>query len=198
MATMEERLLELVLSVGTDYKTTRTFVTNLTGNLANLSTSQKGSIVAALNEVYAMAQAAAGTGGGATINDATPTGTTTYSSNKINQVVAALVNDLATATNTTWSSTKINAAINTAVANLVGGAPGTLDTLKELADALGDAGAITAINLALSKRVRFDIANQGLTVQEQLNARTNIGAVGTLEIGNTNVDLVAAYTAAKA
>jgi hypothetical protein len=36
------------------------------------------------------------------------------------------------------TTTAMNAAINTAIGNLVNAAPGTLDTLKELADALGD------------------------------------------------------------
>jgi len=192
MATMEDRLLDLSNQLGFDNKALQ----QLLGNLTLLPTNAKGSIVAALNEVYTMASNAASSGG-ATINNTTPTDTTTYSSNKINSVVAALINDLTTNGSSTWSSTKINSAISTAVANLVGGAPAQLDTLKELADALGDAGAISAINTALSNRVRHDINNQGLTATQKLNARTNIDAYGSVEIGNPNRSFLDAYLAAK-
>lgn len=78
------------------------------------------------------------------------------------------------------------------------GVPAALDTLDELAAALGDDANFGAtITTALGNRVRTDTAAQGLTTTEQANARTNIGAVWTTDIGNPDTDLVAAYTAAK-
>lgn len=49
-----------------------------------------------------------------------------------------LINDTAASSSTVYSSTKTAAAITAAVTALVNAAPGALDTLKELADAMGD------------------------------------------------------------
>jgi hypothetical protein len=191
MPTQEAQILALVNQLGLDNKALR----QIEGNLSSLSTSAKGSLVSALNEVYTMASAAASTGGAA-INNTTPTDTTTYSSNKINSTVAALIDDLSLATTKTWSASKTDTAIKAAVAALVGAAPSTLDTIAELATALGDAGAITAINTALGNRVRFD-ASQSLTAAQKATAKTNIDAYGSLEIGNPATSFLDAYNAAK-
>jgi hypothetical protein len=45
--------------------------------------------------------------------------------------------------------------------------------------------------------VRFDAA-QTLTVTEQLQARTNIGAVAASDVGNTDTDFVAIFDGALA
>ena len=82
----------------------------------------------------------------------------------------------AAGTNTTQIAT--TAFVQTAVSDLVDSSPAALDTLNELAAALGDdANFSTTVNTALGNRVRVDTATQGLTDQEKLNARTNIGAV---------------------
>ena len=132
------------------------------GSLSGLTTVDKTNIVAALNEINQKVASASG------------------------------INDGSTSTATTWSSNQIQSAINTAVANLVNGAGTTLDTLKELAEALGnDPSFATTIATALGKRVRVDAA-QTFTVDEQKQACANIG------IGDPTVDYVAVYTAAKA
>lgn len=65
---------------------------------------------------------------------------------------------------------------NTEIANLIGTAPGALNTLQEIAAALNNNPAeIQDILTALSYRVRFDISTQGLTLTEKTNAKTNIG-----------------------
>lgn len=79
------------------------------------------------------------------------------------------------------------------------GVPAALDTLDELAAALGDdANFGSTVTTALGNRVRVDTAAQGLTGTQQTNARTNIAAVGSAEIGDPETDLVALYAAAKA
>lgn len=84
----------------------------------------------------------------------------------------------AAGTNTTQIAT--TAFVQTAVSDLVDSSPAALDTLNELAAALGDdANFSTTVNTALGNRVRVDTATQGLTDQEKLNARTNIGAPAT-------------------
>jgi hypothetical protein len=70
--------------------------------------------------------------------------------------------------------------VNTQVSNLVDSAPGTLDTLNELAAALGDdANFSTTTSTALGNRLRVDTAAQGLTGTQQANAITNLGITAT-------------------
>ena len=108
-------------------------------------------VEAALAEVRVVADAAAG--GGVAIND--------------------------TLTNTTdaWSSSKIDSEISTAVSNLIDSAPGALDSLNELAAAIGDdANFASTMATALGLRVRVDAA-QGFTGPQQLQGRQNIGVI---------------------
>ena len=66
--------------------------------------------------------------------------------------------------------------VDAAISALVDSAPSTLNTLDELASALGDdANFSTTITTALGKRVRFD-ASQSLSSTEKSRARSNIGA----------------------
>jgi len=66
--------------------------------------------------------------------------------------------------------------VNTQVSNLVDSAPSTLDTLNELAAALGDdANFSTTTATSLGNRLRIDVANQSLTSTQKTNALTNLG-----------------------
>lgn len=63
-----------------------------------------------------------------------------------------------------------------AIAAVVASAPATLDTLNELATALGnDANFATTTSTALGYRLRFDVNTQGLSPTQQQNAYTNLG-----------------------
>ena len=74
-----------------------------------------------------------------------------------------------------------------AVANVVNSAPGALDTLSELAAALGnDASYSTTISTALGNRLRFDINTQGLTNTQKTNAATNLGLANVATSGSYN------------
>ena len=96
-----------------------------------------------------------------------------------------------------YSTAESDAAITAAVNALVDAAPGTLDTLNELAAALGDDPAFaTTINTALGNRVRTDTASQGLNSTQQGNARTNIGAASAADVGDTSSDFVAVFESA--
>lgn len=76
--------------------------------------------------------------------------------------------------NTTQIAT--TAFVQTAVSNLVDSAPATLDTLNELAAALGDdPNFATTTSTALGNRLRVDTASQGLNATQQSNGRTNLG-----------------------
>jgi hypothetical protein len=66
--------------------------------------------------------------------------------------------------------------VGTQVANLVAAAPATLDTLNELAAALGnDPSFATTTATSLGNRLRVDTAAQGLNSTQQSNGRTNLG-----------------------
>ena len=81
-------------------------------------------------------------------------------------------------------------------ADILGGADAAYDTLLEIQRAIqsGDT-ATTALLDAVNKRVRYDAA-QTLTVAEQTQARSNIGAVAASDVGDTTFNFVAAFEAA--
>jgi hypothetical protein len=136
---------DLAVRVATECKAHRTLINGNAADLSALTTTAKSNIVAALNEIDALANA------------------------------AAVINDGVTAGGTTWSSSKIGTQITAAINGLVAGAPAALDTLKELADAINDDANFTAtVTAALGNRVRVDAA-QGFTAGQQLQACTNIG-----------------------
>ena len=137
-------------------------LTDNQGSLTALNTTAKNNLVAALNE--------------------------------LKQVIDSKtsINDSATTTANTWSADKTQKTIDLAISSLINGAGTTLDTLKELADALGnDANFAATIATQMGKRVRVD-APQTFTVAEQAQGCANLG------IGNPDTDFVAAYTTAKA
>lgn len=74
--------------------------------------------------------------------------------------------------------------VNTQISNLVASAPATLDTLNELAAALGDdPNFATTTSTALGNRLRVDTASQGLNSTQKSNGRTNLG-LGTAATSN--------------
>lgn len=84
------------------------------------------------------------------------------------------------------------AALQTAIANLVATAPTTLDTLNEIAAALGDDPNFSAtITAALGNRLRVDAA-QGLSGGQQAQGRSNLalGTAATLNVGVTANNVV--------
>ncbi len=94
-------------------------------------------------------------------------------------------------TGVTWSANKTFTAIQSAVDALVDGAPAALDTLNKLAAALGnDENLAQTMITQINNRVRFDEL-QSLTVEQQLNACTNIG------VGDPTHNFAADYAAAK-
>lgn len=133
------------------------------GTIGDLDTTATD-LVEAVNEVKVTADAAAG--GGVAINDG--------ATNGVNA----------------WSSQKITDEITAAITAVIDGAPGALDTLDELAAAIGDNASYAAsITTALAARLRFDAA-QALTAPEKAQALTNLGIVAS------TVDFAAAYVAA--
>lgn len=164
---LSTQVASLATTVGSDVKG----ILSSIGTLENLTTTQKANLVVALNELKA-------------------------SLTELESELGAQINDEATASTTTWSSQKINTTISTAVANLINGAPETLDTLKELADAIADnQDAIEAMQTIAAGHVKYDGA-QSLTTEQQAQARTNIGAASQAELTTVSATASAAQSAA--
>lgn len=141
-------------------------LTLLSGNvetLAGLATADKTNLVAAINEVSAAVSSASG------------------------------IDDSTTGTSTAWSSSKTAQEIDARVGALAEGAPEALDTLQELAQALGDNPDFAAtMTEALGLRVRVDQA-QNLTAEQQTTGRANIGAAAAGDMGDPETNFVTAY-----
>jgi hypothetical protein len=184
---LQTRLSDLITAIGTDYKQLRTWITgSSSGDLTGLTTTDKASLVGAINEVKA--------GSSGAPPDASTTAKGIVELATLAEVAAGADTDRAV---TPEGVRQERVALKAEI--LGAGVPGALDTLDELAAALGDDANFGAtVTTALANRVRVDTAAQGLTGTQQGNARTNIAAVGTADIGNPDTDLVAVYTAAKA
>lgn len=159
------QIVALAQAIGADIKDLRT----KQGDLTSLTTTAKGTLVAAINELKT-----ALAGAGAAINDTAGNGATTV----------------------TWSADKIFDTIEAAKvavkADLTNGAAAALDTLNELAAALGNDPSFAAtIATELGNRLRFDAA-QVLTTPQKLQACTNLG------IGDPEHNFAADYATAKA
>lgn len=151
--TLSTQISALATQVGSDI---RTLIANI-GDLGTLTTQQKASLVLALNELKASLTAVEGQ-------------------------LGAQIDDSSTGTDKTWSASKINSAITTAVNALINGAPETLDTIKEVADAItANKDAIAAIQAVAAGHVKYDGA-QSLTSEQKTQARTNIDAAGTADV----------------
>ncbi|WP_020406556.1 hypothetical protein [Hahella ganghwensis] len=159
---LQTRIESLVLRIAQEFNT----LNSKTGALASLTTTDKSSLVAAINEL----QAAVTNGTG--------------------------IDDANVALTTTYSSSKIVSLLDTLKAEILGGADAAYDTLLEIQQLLQDGTTgLDALLAAVNNRVRFD-APQTLTVPEQTQARSNIGAVATTDVGNTDTDFVAIFEAA--
>ena len=171
--TLEQRLILLAQAIGADIK-----ALNISqGALTDLGTTTKTSLVAAVNELKGLID---GLTGSSVIDDGAGDGATTV----------------------TWSADRIFdeiAAASAALKNeLTNGAGGALDTLAELADALGNDPSFAAtIAGEIANRVRYDAA-QALSGPQQAQARDNIGAQAAEAVGDTDRDFVGDYNTAKA
>jgi len=88
----------------------------------------------------------------------------------------AVSGDTITVTGPDLSSYATQSYVNTQISNTVDSAPETLNTLNELAAALGDdANFATTTSTALGNRLRVDTDAQGLTSTQKSNAATNLG-----------------------
>lgn len=183
---LQTRISDLITAIGTDYKQLRTWISgSASGDLTGLTTADKSSLVAAINEVD---------GGTASVPDASETVKGILELATLPEVAAG-VDALRAVTPAGVRQERI--ALKDEILGV--GVPAALDTLDELAAALGDdANFGSTITTALSNRLRIDTAAQGLTATQQGNGRTNLDVYSKGELGNPDTDLVALYTTAKA
>ena len=160
MSTLQVRITDLATRVATEIKSVKTLVNGNAADLSALTTTQKTSLVDAINELK---NAVDNAGSSITISDST------------------------SSTTEVWSSSKIASEIQAAKDALTNGAAAALDTLAELASALGnDASFASTITTALGYRLRFD-AVQTLTTEQKTQACANLG------IGEPDTDFVTTF-----
>ena len=156
------RIESLVIRVAQEFNDVRA----KTGNLANLTTTDKSNLVAAINELKAAV------------------------------VSSSEIDDANIAISSTYSSSKIVTLLDALKSEILGGADAAYDTLLEIQQLLqnGTTG-LDALLAAVNNRVRFDAA-QTLSAPEQAQARSNIGAVAVSDVGDTDTDFVAVFEGA--
>jgi len=161
---LQTQIHSLVIRLSDEFKP----VYQKIGNLSSLSTTDKSTLVAAINELKAAI------------------------------VTVAVIDDAQISTATTYSSSKIVERLDALKTEILGGADAAYDTLVEIQQLLTNgASGLDALLAAVNNRVRFDAA-QSLTALEQAQARSNIGAVASADVGDTSTDFVAIFETALA
>lgn len=160
----EAALQAFTIRTSTELKAIRTLLNGNAPNNDALTTTAKGNLVAALNELDGIIDTLSAGGGVADADDVS-----------FAPGASGLV-----ATDVQAAVLEVFAAIDARLTALIGSAPANMDTLQELAALLADAGDdITALVTGLASRVRFDVDNQGLSPTEQANAQANIGVTAS-------------------
>ena len=153
-------ITNLATRIATEVKAIRTLVNGNATDLSSLNTTNKTNLVAAINEVKSGLSAA-----------------------------GVQIDDAGTSLSKVWSSSKTNSAINSAVSALVASAPTALDTLNELAAALGnDASFATTVTTSLA-------AKADASTVVTLSSDQTIGGVKTFSVAPIIPD--AAFAIAK-
>lgn len=157
------QITNLAVRIATECKSIRA----TTGDKSALTTTDKTSLVAAINELKAALAGAAG------ILDTAAAGDTTH----------------------TWSADKIVTQLAAVKSEILNGAPAAYDTLLEIANQLAtDDGAISGLLTAVGNRVAFDQA-QTLTAPQKAQALANIGAISASDVGDVTTNFVTSFEA---
>ena len=219
---LQTNLQDLASRIATECKALRTLMNGNAVDLSALNTTAKTNLVAAINEVLAAAggvtDLSIGTNNTTTLqivsssgDNVTISGATTLlagllvaaDKSKLDGIAAGATANSADATllaranhtGTQLSSTisDFNTAVNALIAAVVDSAPAALDTLNELAAALGDdANFSTTIATALGNRLRFDAA-QTLSGPQQTQGQANLNVYSRTEIGDPTTNFVTTF-----
>lgn len=144
---LSTNVTDLATRVATEAKALRTLINSNAADLSGLNTTNKINLINAINEANTVAKVVSLAVGDK--NQLTTTTKTTIVA-AINELEAQLgnfnfstfLNDTIESPTTVWSSSKTNtsitAAVNAALTQVIAAAPAALNTLDELAAALGD------------------------------------------------------------
>lgn len=207
MSSLQTRLQELVVALGTDYKQLRTWITgSSSGDLTGLTTTDKTSLVNAINEVKA------GAGGSVPDSSTTVKGIVELATNAetlalTDSVRAITAAGLASILNVNNGIPKLDSGGKVAAAQL----PAYVDDVLEYVNLAGFPGtgvtSIIYVDLATNKAYRWSgsayieiSASPGTTdnVTEGSTNKYYTDARVATYLGDPNTDLAAAYATAKA
>lgn len=224
---LQTNLQNLATRIATECKALRTLINNNAGDLSALTTTEKGNLVAAINELVSdigaitgVTDLSIGTNNGTTLEIVSSSGDNVTISaatallagllsatdkDKLDNIAAnatansadATLLDRANHTGTQLHSTisDFDSAVNALIEAVIDSAPAALDTLNELAAALGDDPNFAAtINTALGNRLRFDAA-QTLDAAEQQQAQDNMQVYSRTELGDPTTNFVTTFEA---
>jgi hypothetical protein len=219
---LQTNLQDLATRIATECKAIKTLMNGNALDLSALNTTTKLNLVAAINEVLLAAggvtdlslgtnnatsvQIVSSTGQNVTISAATTLLAGLMAGadkSKLNGIAAGATINAADAvllaranhTGTQPASTisDFNTAVNDLIQNVIGAAPGALNTLVELAAALGDDANFSAtVNAALTYRLRFDAA-QTLSGPQQAQAQANLSVYSRTELGDPTKNFVIVF-----
>ena len=182
---LTDKISALATRVGTECKTLHADIDDVdskVGDLSTLNTSAKNNTVVAINELI---------NGLGTINTNVTSLTTRVETveGSVDSLLGNIIDDKAASTTKTYSSSKIESVVTAAKQavkdDLLGGAGEAYDTLKELADLIdSNKTAIDALKTIAGGAVRYDQDQSAtLTDEQKGQARTNIGAAASAEMG---------------
>lgn len=164
--TLRQRIDALVDAIGAKFKE----VIGKIGSTDMLQTTERGSVVGAVNELKTRIDNIGSGNGGAAIDDTAPSADKTYSSQKVDSL--------------------IDAAKTSVKSEILDGADAACDTLAEVAKYIEqDKTGAAALSEAVAKRLRIDEA-QVLTQPQKTAVET------TLNLGDTDTDFVAKFNQA--
>lgn len=158
------QISNLAVRIGTECKSIR----NVTGDKTSLTTTDKTTLVAAINELNTLLSS------------------------------TTEILDSATAGNTTktWSADKIITELNATKTAILNGAPAAYDTLLEIANKLASDDGVTAgLLTSIGNKVAYDQA-QSLTTPQKAQAIANIGAISAADVGDVNTNFVTTFEGA--
>ena len=184
---LQTRITALAQGIGDDIQ----LLLGQDGSLSALNTTDKTSLVAAINEVLANTAAGAllATNNLSDLSDES-TARTNLDVRSTAQITAEISSAVAAITLGSLGGLD-QSEVDARVQLVVGAAPAALDTLNEIAAALGnDANFATTIANTLSQKVDFT-TSQTLTTGQQLQACQNIG------VGNPETDFLTQYTTSR-
>jgi hypothetical protein len=181
---LQIKIGDLITAIGTDIKALRVFITGTSsGTLTGLTTTDKTSLVNAINEVKA------GSSGAPPVASTTVQGIVELATT----AEATAGTDAVRAVTPAGLAASVSAGLN----SLVGAAPGTLDTLAEIATALV-ADESTASALATTVAGKLTKASNLSDLTDAAVARTNLSVYSRTELGDPETNLAALYATAKA